>query len=127
MIVNSLSPDDYKTLSEFIERQNHYIQKNDFKEVRSTDMAFHQYLITKSNHPHLMRNWKEIVAQVAAVLYLRAEGHNNYDEYLAIHDHKQILDAYIARDLEWIKAENRRINKRVETECVLALEKLQAR
>ncbi len=73
----------------------------------------------------LIRNWQEIVAQIAAVLYLRAEGYGDYNEYLAIEDHSRILDAYAAHDLDRIKQENRRINKRVEDECILALERIQ--
>jgi DNA-binding GntR family transcriptional regulator len=127
LIIDTLTSADHATLREYIERQNAYIQQNDFRQLRSTDMAFHQCLITSSQHPHLIRNWQEIVAQIAAVLYLRAEGHPNYDEHLAIEDHKRILDAYAAHDLERVKAENRRINKRVAEECVLALQQLQTK
>lgn len=125
LIYEQFNDDDYATLAELIERQKKFIQLANFKEVRSTDMAFHRYLVTRSQHPHLMRNWQEIVAQIAAVLYLRAEGHPGYNEYLAIEDHSRILDAYAAHDLDRIKQENRRINKRVEDECILALERIQ--
>ncbi len=126
LVINRLGHQDYDNLNDLIESQNLFIQQNDFKKVRSTDMAFHQYLIAASNHPHLIRNWQEIVAQIAAVLYLRAEGHTNYDEFLAIQDHQQILDGYRVHNLDRIKAENRRINKRVETECLMALTRLQS-
>jgi DNA-binding GntR family transcriptional regulator len=126
LIIDQLGPGDYDNLQNLIERQREFIQQNDFKQVRSTDMAFHQYLITQSNHPHLIRNWQEIVAQVAAVLYIRADGYKNYNENLAISDHQRILDAYKLRSLEAVHAENRRINKRVELECISAIEKLQS-
>jgi DNA-binding GntR family transcriptional regulator len=124
LVIGQLTDEDFKFLGNLIEQQEVYIRQNDFKQVRSTDVAFHQYLINHSKHPHLIRNWQEIVAQVAAVLYLRAEAIPNYDEDLAIQDHKAILSAYAAQDLERIKAENRRINKRVEEECVMAVQKL---
>ncbi len=126
LIINQLNSVDYAALNVLISRQNDAITAADFKQVRSTDMSFHQYLITISHHPHLMRNWQEIVAQIAAVLYIRAEGQANYNEYLAIQDHQHILEGYIARDLDRIIAENRRINARVEAECLQALEKLRA-
>lgn len=126
LIIDQLDASDYDTLQNLIERQREFIQQNDFKQVRSTDMGFHQYLITCSNHPHLIRNWQEIVAQVAAVLYIRADGYKNYNENLAISDHQRILDAYKARSLDSVHAENRRINKRVELECISAIEKLQS-
>jgi DNA-binding GntR family transcriptional regulator len=126
LVIDLFSETDYKALSQLIESQSEFIRQQDFKRVRSTDMAFHQYLVNASHHPHLMRNWQEIVAQIAALLYLRAEGHPNYDEYLAIQDHQKILDAYRMRDLGLVKSENRRINQRVEAECLIALEKLPA-
>ncbi|MBK9123488.1 MAG: GntR family transcriptional regulator [Chloroflexi bacterium] len=126
LIVDKLDANDHAHLNDLIERQRRLIEQNNFREVRSTDMEFHRYLVTRSEHPHLMRNWQEIVAQIAAVLYLRAEGIGDYDEYLAIEDHRRILDAYIARNLAQIAHENRRINKRVEDECVLALGRIQA-
>lgn len=126
LTIDSLTASDHSALAKLIDRQGAAIAADDFKQVRSLDMAFHQYIIDSSRHPHLIRNWQQIVAQVAAVLYLRAEGHPNYDEYLAIADHKKILEAYIARDLDRVKAENRRINARVEAECVAAVERLYA-
>ncbi|NWG15307.1 MAG: GntR family transcriptional regulator [Chloroflexi bacterium] len=127
LVIDRLGDQDYTYLEDLVDRQRHYIEQNDFKQVRSTDMAFHQYLISYSGHPLLMRSWEEIVAQVAAVLYLRAEAQPDYDEYLAISDHCAILDAYRARDLEKVKAENRRINNRVAAECLSAVRVLKGR
>ena len=124
LIIDRLTSADYERLDHLIEQQQFYIQQADFKQVRSTDMAFHQHLINRSEHPLLMGNWQEIVAQVAAVLYVRAEGHPNYDEMRAIHDHRRILEAYQAHDLELLKAENRRINQRVQEECTQALARI---
>jgi DNA-binding GntR family transcriptional regulator len=124
LIVQSLSDDDFTHLRRLIDQQRRHIQQQDYKEVRSTDMAFHQHLINESHHPLLMRSWEEIVAQVAAVLYLRAEATPDYDEYQAVEDHQRILDAYQERDLERIKQENRRINSRVAGECIEAVQKL---
>lgn len=126
-IINRLTDADLDHLRELINLQRRHIEYADFKQVRSVDMAFHQYLINLSQHLMLMRNWQEIVAQVAAVLYLRADADPAYDEYLAIRDHESILDAYQARDLERLKQENRRINERVAGECMAAVRRLQKR
>jgi DNA-binding GntR family transcriptional regulator len=127
LIYDNLTDNDYDELEHLIARQKAFIEQNDFKQVRSTDMAFHQYLINASQHPMLMRNWQEIVAQIAAVLYLRAEGNPNVDEERAIIDHQHIVDAYRARDMTRIHNENRRINQRVAAECRLALRALEQR
>ena len=125
LIIDRLTDSDYETLDLYIERQKLFIAQKDFKQVRSTDMSFHEYLINRSNHPMLMRHWQEIVAQVAAVLYLRAEGYSKVDEHRALSDHRSIVDAFKAHNLEWVREENRRINNRVSTECKLAVQNLQ--
>lgn len=122
--IDKLTNMDLDRLQSLIEVQHSYIDKNDFKLLRSADMAFHQYLVSYTNHPMLMRSWQEIVAQVAALLYVRAEYMGNYDEYLAIKDHQAILDAYRSRELECVRYENRRINERVADECKAAVRQI---
>jgi DNA-binding GntR family transcriptional regulator len=124
LVLERLSDEDFTYLERLIEVQKHAIEQQDFKKVRSTDMSFHQYLIDFSEHPLLRRSWQEIVAQIAAVLYLRAEAYREYDEFQAISDHKSIVDGYRNRNLDHVKQENRRINGRVAAECVIAVQRL---
>jgi DNA-binding GntR family transcriptional regulator len=121
LIINQLTTDEHAHLDATIEKQLHFIEQGDFKNVRSTDMAFHRFLIERSAHPMLGRSWSELVAQIAALLYVRAEAIPDYDEYLAIRDHQAIVDAYRQRDLEALRAVNKRINERVAGECCLGL------
>lgn len=125
LIYERLNDADYDELQRLIDQQKRYIEQGNMRLVRRTDMSFHQYLVDRSNHPVLMRHWQEIVAQIAAVLYLRAESRPNYDESLAISDHQRILEAYRAHDLTRLKAENVRINRRVCDECVAAVRTLE--
>jgi DNA-binding GntR family transcriptional regulator len=124
LIVEHLNDDDFYFLNTSIERQRRAISDVDFKQVRSIDMAFHRYLIDRSRHPLLIRGWRELVAQIAALLYVRADAIPEYDEYLAIKDHQAIVDAYKARDIEAIRWQNHRINDRVAGECRFSLRKL---
>jgi DNA-binding GntR family transcriptional regulator len=117
LIIKTLDQSDFERLEGLIEEQRRYIRSKDFKHVRTTDMSFHRYLIERSEHPLLIRNWSEIVAQIAALLYMRAEALPNYNESLAIADHKKILEAYKAKNLAKVKALNKQINERVEGEC----------
>lgn len=119
-IIDALTKQDYQTLENLITKQAKHIEAGDFKKVRSVDMQFHRYLIERSEHPHLFRSWSEIVAQIAALLYLRAET-SHYDEARVISDHKEILQAYRAKDLASVKAANKQINERVAGECRKAL------
>jgi DNA-binding GntR family transcriptional regulator len=121
LIVERLRNEDFELLEGMIEQQRLHIERNDFMNVRRIDMEFHHYLIHYSHHSLLIRIWKEIVAQIAALLYVRAEG-LDYDEYLAIRDHKAIVEAYKNRDLAGVQRCNRAINERVAGECMAALE-----
>jgi DNA-binding GntR family transcriptional regulator len=122
LIISRLTEVDFQQLDALIEKQRQAIEAGNFKEVRSIDMSFHEFLIDRSQHALLRRNWRQIVAQIAAVLYIRAEVIFNYDEYLAIRDHEAILNAYKARDLVALRAQNERVNRRVAEECKYSVE-----
>jgi len=117
LIIDRLDESDYMSLLKSVDDQKQAIQHGDFKKVRSIDMAFHRYLIERSDHRLLIRQWAEIVAQIAAVLYLRAEAIPDYDEYQSINDHVAIVQAYQDRDLARLKRLNTQINVRVAGEC----------
>lgn len=125
LVINKLDSLDFSHLTEQNERLRLAMDERDFKRVRSTDMEFHHYLIQRTQHSWLIRSWDELVAQVAALLYIRAEG-LEYDEYRAIRDHAAIIDALKSRDLEAVHAANREINRRVAGEVVAAMRALKA-
>jgi DNA-binding GntR family transcriptional regulator len=121
LIIDEMSESDYQQLEQLIEQQRAAIESGDFRQVRSIDMRFHEYIVNFSRHSLLIRNWRQIVAQIAAVLYVRAEAIPDYNEYLALGDHMQIVEAYRKRDLEMLREINRRINQRVAGECAFAV------
>lgn len=124
LIIDRLTQDDYDYMRDSIALQYAAIDENNFKNMRSIDMAFHRHLVQRSEHPLLIRSWTEIVAQIAALLYVRADA-GGYDEYRAIRDHELIYDAYARRDLAALKQINRQINARVADECKLAVRQTQ--
>jgi DNA-binding GntR family transcriptional regulator len=123
LVMNQLGPADYDHLTTLNERLRAAMDQRDFKRIRSTDMEFHQYLIERSGHSWLIRSWNELVAQIAALLFIRAEG-TNYDEYRALQDHNTIIQALHARDLATLTAIHRQINERVAAEVVGAMQRL---
>ena len=124
LIIDRLTQDDYDYMRDSIALQHAAIAERNFKNVRSIDMAFHRHLVQRSQHPLLIRSWTEIVAQIAALLYVRADA-GEYDEYRAIRDHELIYDAYARRDLAVLKEHNRQINARVADECKFAVRQMQ--
>jgi DNA-binding GntR family transcriptional regulator len=124
--IDRFTEDDYLTLEGMITRQKAAIETGDSKHVRGIDMGFHRYIVSFSGHSRLLRSWSELVAQVAALLHLRAEGFE-YDEMRAAEDHMLIVDGYRARDLEAVRRHNNAINARVSGECQRAIQVLGAR
>jgi DNA-binding GntR family transcriptional regulator len=120
LIIERLTQDDYDYMRDSISLQYAAISEGNFKNVRSIDMAFHRHLVQRSQHPLLARSWTEIVAQIAALLYVRADA-GEYDEYRAIRDHELIYDAYVRRALDTLRQLNEQINQRVADECKLAV------
>jgi DNA-binding GntR family transcriptional regulator len=116
-----LNADDYQHLRRSIETQREALNHSDFKLVRSVDMSFHQFIVANSKHDMLIRNWREIVAQIAALLYLRAEAIEDYDEYQSLRDHTAIVEALENKDLPCIYMLNEQINARVAAECQRAV------
>lgn len=121
LLLPHVTADDLAQLDSIINQQEDAIRRKDFNNVRSLDMAFHRYLVHNNNNQLLTRNWEEIVAQIAALLYMRADAMPDYDEMLAVRDHRAILDGYRAHNLTVVHEANRRINNRVAGECKRAL------
>ena len=123
MVIQKLNAFDYDQLTTLNDKLRAAMDQRDFKRIRGADMEFHHYLIERSGHSWLIRSWSELVAQIAALLYIRAEG-SEYDEYRAIQDHAAIVEALRSRDLDAVTAAHRQINGRVATEVVAAMRRL---
>ncbi|NJL57732.1 GntR family transcriptional regulator [bacterium] len=123
LVINRLTEADFIRLESLIERQRQAMADQDWQAARSRDVDFHWHLVQRSEHAYLQRLWRELVAQVAALLHLRARG-LPYDEYQVITDHQAIVAAYRSRDLAAVQDLNRRINDRVAEECRVALSQL---
>ena len=124
--IDRFTEDDFLTLEGMIARQKAAIETGDSKHVRGIDMGVHRYSVSFSGHSRLLRSWSEQVAQVAALLHLRAEGFE-YDEMRAAEDHMLIVDGYRTRDLDAVRRHNNAINVRVSGECQRAIQVLGAR
>lgn len=115
---------DIVQLEAFVAEHKQHISRGRLEALRDADMAFHSYLIQCSQHPLAVRYWSELAAQLAALLYLRAEAFPTYDETQITKDHESIVDAYRHKNLAAVEAHNERINTRVCRECQAALVQL---
>lgn len=113
----SLHDDEFERLYALIDEQTEALQRGAQKDIRRIDVSFHHLLIERTGHELLIRNWTGIVAQIAALLNLRAEAFPDYDETQAIQDHQAILRAYQSGSASVVMEVNRRINDRVAHNC----------
>ena len=124
LIIDQLTDDDFANMDRSIEEQRRAIKEGNFQTLRRIDMAFHRTLVERSQHPFLIRTWAALVAQIAAILYLRAEADPDYDEYNVIRDHLRIVDAYKSRSIAELRDINTEINERVAVVCRESVAKL---
>jgi DNA-binding GntR family transcriptional regulator len=124
LIIDELNDKDFAWIDNSMQLQTHCIASRQPKELRRVDMDFHRYLVERSNHPLVIQSWLKIVAQIAAILYLRAEADPGYDEYRAIEDHKLIIQAYENRDIDELRFVNHQINNRVASVCCRSIKLL---
>ena len=126
LCIDTLTEVDYARLEALIEQQRQAIEQKDVASTRSTDMNFHRTLVYAGGNRILVRNWEEIVAQIALLLNLWAAALPDHDEFQSVRDHRDILAAFRSRDLSAVQHLNREINDRVARDCQRALEVLQS-
>ena len=117
IIIDTLNDKDFAWFANALQEQTRCIEAKLFKELRRVDMGFHRYLLERTQHPLLIQSWLKIVAQIAAILYIRSEADPGYNEYRTIEDHEMIIQAYRSRDIDELRFINHQINDRVANVC----------
>lgn len=111
---------DFSALVENIDAQRSALQQGNPERMRSLDMDFHRSLVALTGHKLLLNSWQMLVAQIAALLCIRAEMISS-DESLALDDHTRILECYREKNLARLCSLNEEINQRVNEECQRSL------
>lgn len=122
ILIDTLNIADFRHLRRLIDDITHAIDERSFSVARRIDMTLHTYLIERTEHDLLIKNWSQLVAQIAALLHIRNQTMPDYPELTATHsDHLAIIEAYESRDLERVQQLHRDINLRFRNECKQAL------
>lgn len=122
ILINALTLADFRHLRRLIDDITHAIDERSFSVARRIDMTLHTYLIERTEHDLLIKNWSQLVAQIAALLHIRNQAMPDYPELTATRDdHLAIIEAYETRDLGGVQQLHREINLRVAEECKQAL------
>jgi DNA-binding GntR family transcriptional regulator len=120
LTIGHLQPQDFESLSGLIAMQRTALLQGDLEQMRAVDMNFHRYLVSLPGHRLLLQSWQVLVAQIAALLCIRAETIDS-DESMALDDHARTLQLYRDKDRQGLFALNELINQRVKDECLRAL------
>lgn len=122
ILIGTLTATDFRHLRRLINDITQAIGEQSFSTARRIDMTLHTYLIERTEHSLLIKNWTQLVAQIAALLHIRHLAIPDYPELTATRDdHLAMVEALEKRDLPLVQQLHRAINLRVAAECKRAL------
>ena len=119
--IQQLQDDDFATLEQLVLRQEELIANQEYVELIREDKQFHEYFIKRANHTRLREWWQQIMGQWEVLIYRRMHYAPAKVVPSIIPDHRALLGAYYARDLDKVVWLHRTINERVQTQTKAAL------
>ncbi|MCS6847792.1 MAG: GntR family transcriptional regulator [Anaerolineae bacterium] len=127
-VVSTLTQYDFDQLEGEIARQERFIASQDFIRLVSSDRQFHEYMIRKTGNGRLLGWWGQIMGQWEVLVARRWRFDTTRVIPRVLYDHRLILDALKAHDLERLITLHRTINKEVceETKAMLREQAAQA-
>jgi DNA-binding GntR family transcriptional regulator len=117
----TLVQSDFDHLEGEIAKQERFIGLQDYFALVSSDRQFHEYMIRKTGNGRLLGWWGQIIGQWEVLVARRWRFDTTRVIPRVLHDHRLILDALKAHDLDRLIALHRSINKEVceETKSML--------
>lgn len=116
-----LTDADLTYLEALIGQQKAASESADFEELTQLDMDFHEFLCEKAGSERLLKMWRSLRTQILVLFYQRFRAYPDYVPATVESDHRAILDALLAANLERISQLHADINVRVADESVRAL------
>ena len=124
--IPKLTPQDIQKLKHLIEQQEQAIRNQDYDELASLDMHFHEYICIKAEHSRLLKTWYEQHAQCQMLLNLRFRHLADYTPETVSRDHERILEAIENNDPKLAIDLTYEISERVSKDCIETLRASQA-
>lgn len=116
-----LADADVAHLEDLIDQQKAASDRGDFEELTRLDMDFHEFLCSKAGSERLLKMWRSLLTQILVLFYQRFRAYPDYVPATVESDHRSILDALLAEDLDRLSELHAEINSRVADESVRAL------
>lgn len=119
--VQQLNDDDFAALEQLVLRQEGLIVNQEYIELIREDKHFHEYFVKRADHTRLREWWQQIMGQWEVLIYRRMHHAPTKVVPSIIPDHRALLEAYHARDLNKVVWLHRTINERVQRQTKAAL------
>ena len=119
--IQILGDDDFAALEQLVHCHETLVAEQQYVELIREDKRFHDYFIRLANHVRLCEWWEQIMGQWQVLIYRRMLHAPNKVVPSIVPDHRALLEAYYARDLEKVVWLHRTINERVQHQTKAAL------
>ncbi|MCQ2552681.1 MAG: GntR family transcriptional regulator [Clostridia bacterium] len=84
-------------MKEILDLQYYYFEKENAEKIREQDSAFHEALYASTGYPVLKDTLKDLHRKIQKYRKLAVSSHNRAED--SVNEHREILDAIIARDV----------------------------
>ncbi len=111
IMIDKLEDEDFVQLELILETHKQAVAENQLLLVTKNDEKFHTYLIERCNNIRLLEMWNRLMSQIEVLIFRRFEFDSHVFE-IALIDHKNILDAMKAKNLERIIHLHKETNQR---------------
>jgi DNA-binding GntR family transcriptional regulator len=119
--VQQLDDEDFAALEQLVHRQEGLIANQEYLELIREDKCFHEYFVKRAEHTRLREWWQQIMGQWEVLIYRRMHYAPNKVVPSIVPDHRALLEAFYARDLDKVVWLHRTINERVQRQTKAAV------
>ena len=101
--LRKMDEEDFERLEGLIRDISEAAERGDLDRIVGTEVAFHEFVISKSGQPHCSQIWRAIIPRVRAYFYADGLCRENPEE--VIDEHRELLQVMRTRDEAKVLAE----------------------
>jgi DNA-binding GntR family transcriptional regulator len=101
--LRNMDEEDFERLEGLIQDMSEAAERGDLDRIVGTEVAFHEFVISKSGQPHCSQIWRAIIPRVRAYFYADGLWRENSEE--VIDEHRELLQVMRTRDEAKVLAE----------------------
>jgi DNA-binding GntR family transcriptional regulator len=98
-----MDEEDFERLEDLIRDMSEAAERRDLDQIVGTELAFHEFVISKSGQPHCSQIWRAIIPRVRAYFYADGLWRENSEE--VIDEHRELLHVMRTGDVAKVLTE----------------------